>query len=85
MYRQDLNRAAALLLEHVQSDEYDGIALVLKPICPNLEPAFVVAGIYRHKLAEAADATIQLHLQIKIRALQQAGATPSPPHTDARS
>ena len=71
VYRRDLDRAVALLLEHVQSDAYDGVALVLKPTSPAHKPAFVVGGLYRHKLTEAADAAMQLRLAIKLRAREQ--------------
>ena len=70
-YRRDLDRAVALLLEHVQSDAYDGVALILKPTSPAHKPAFVVGGFYRHKLTEAADAAMQLRLAIKLRAKEQ--------------
>ena len=70
-YRRDLDRAMALLLEHVQSDAYDGVALILKPTSPVHKPAFVVGGFYRHKLTEAADAAMQLRLAIKLRAEEQ--------------
>ena len=82
-YRRDLDRAVALLLEHVQSDAYDGVALILKPTSPAHKPAFVVGGFYRHKLTEAADAAMQLRLAIKLRAKEQGPEpqrdTPSPP------
>lgn len=71
-YRRDLDRAVALLLEHVQSDGYDGVALILKPTSPVHKPAIVVGGSYRHRLADAADATMHLHLEIKLRAREQA-------------
>ncbi|MBU9579023.1 hypothetical protein KTE26_11315 [Ralstonia mannitolilytica] len=71
-YRRDLDRAVALLLEHVQSDAYDGVALVLKPTSPTHKPAFVVGGFYRHRLNDAADAAMQLRLAIKLRAKEQA-------------
>ncbi|MCT7316354.1 hypothetical protein N5I87_10095 [Ralstonia sp. CHL-2022] len=61
----------SLLLEHIQSDAYDGIALILKPTSPAHKPAFVVGGVYRHKLTEAADAAMQLRLVIKLRAKEQ--------------
>ncbi len=70
-YRRDLDRAVSLLLEHIQSDAYDGIALILKPTSPAHKPAFVVGGAYRHKLTEAADAAMQLRLVIKLRAKEQ--------------
>lgn len=70
-YRRDLDRAVSLLLEHIQSDAYDGIALILKPTSPAHKPAFVVGGVYRHKLTEAADAAMQLRLVIKLRAKEQ--------------
>lgn len=70
-YRRDLDRAVALLLEHVQSDAYDGVALVLKPTSPTNKPAFVVGGFYRHRLNDAADAAMQLRLAIKLRAKEQ--------------
>ncbi|WP_316880403.1 hypothetical protein [Ralstonia wenshanensis] len=70
-YRRDLDRAVALLLEHVQSDAYDGVALVLKPTSPTHKPAFVVGGFYRHRLNDAADAAMQLRLAIKLRAKEQ--------------
>ncbi|HWV04980.1 hypothetical protein [Ralstonia sp.] len=70
-YRLDLDRAVALLLEHVQSDAYDGIALILRPISLAHKPALVVGGFYRHRLKEAMDATMQLHLAIKLRAREQ--------------
>lgn len=67
-YRRDLDRAVALLLEHVQSDAYDGVALILKPKSPAHKPALVVGGFYRHRLNDAADAAMQLRLAIKLRA-----------------
>ena len=70
-YRRDLDRTVALLLEHVHTDGYDGVALILKPTSSTLKPAFVVGGFYRHRLAEASDATLQLHLAIKLRAREQ--------------
>ena len=70
-YRRDLDRAVNLLLEHVQTDAYDGLALILKPKAPGVKPAFVVGGLYRHRLADAADAAMQLHLAIKLRAREQ--------------
>lgn len=70
-YRRDLDRTVALLIEHVQSDGYDGVALILKPTSSTLTPAFVVGGFYRHRLTEASDATMQLHLAIKLRAREQ--------------
>ncbi|KJK02337.1 hypothetical protein UB44_06935 [Burkholderiaceae bacterium 26] len=73
-YRRDLDRAVSLLLEHVQSGAYDGIALILKPSSPAHKPAFVVGGYYRHKLTEAADAATQLHLAIDLRAREQCAA-----------
>lgn len=76
-YRRDLDRAVALLLEHVQSDAYDGVALVLKPTSPTHKPAFVVGGFYRHRLNDAADAAMQLRLAIKLRAKEQ-GSEPQP-------
>jgi len=81
-YRRDLDRAVALLLEHVQSDAYDGVALVLKPTSPTHKPAFVVGGFYRHRLNDAADAAMQLRLAIKLRAKEQ-GSEPQP--RDARN
>jgi hypothetical protein len=82
-YRRDLDRAVALLLEHVQSDAYDGVALVLKPTSPTHKPAFVVGGFYRHRLNEAADAAMQLRLAIKLRAKEQ-GSKPQPGDTRNR-
>lgn len=70
-YRRDLERALSLLIDHVQSDAYDGVALILKPMSPTHKPAFVVGGFYRHRLADAAAATLQLHLVIKQRAREQ--------------
>ncbi|WP_092970000.1 hypothetical protein [Ralstonia sp. NFACC01] len=70
-YRRDLDRAVALLLEHVESGAYDGVALILKPTSLAQRPAFVVGGFYRHKLAEATNAAMQLHLAIKLRAREQ--------------
>lgn len=70
-YRRDLDRAVSLLLEHIQSEAYDGIALILKPTSPAHKPAFVVGGVYRHKLTEAADAAMQLRLVIRLRAKEQ--------------
>ncbi len=70
-YRRDLDRAVALLLEHVQSDAYDGVALILKPTSATHKPAFVVGGFYRHRLNDAADAAMQLRLAIKLRAKEQ--------------
>lgn len=77
-YRRDLDRAVALLLEHVQSDAYDGVALILKPTSPVHKPALVVGGFYRHRLNEAADAALQLRLAIKLRAKEQ--GTEQQPH-----
>ena len=82
-YRRDLDRAVALLLEHIQSDAYDGVALILKPTSPVHKPAFVVGGFYRHKLTEAADAAMQLRLAIKLRAKEQ-GSEPQPLDTRMR-
>lgn len=73
-YRRDLDRAIALLLEHVQSGAYDGVALILRPKSGAHKPAFVVGGLYRHRLTEAVDATMQLHLAVKLRAREQASA-----------
>lgn len=70
-YQRDLDRAVALLLEHVQSGAYDGIALVLKSASPTQESAFVVGGSFRHRLTDAAAATLQLHLAISLRANRQ--------------
>lgn len=72
-YRRDLDRAVALLLEHVQSNAYDGVSLILKPKARTHKPALVVGGFYRHRLTEAADAAMQLHLALKLRAREQAG------------
>lgn len=87
-YRRDLDRAVAILLEHVQTDEYDGVALILKPTSTAHRPALVVGGFYRHRLTEGASAAMQLHLSLKIRAHEQAsqlqardardGTTPTP-------
>lgn len=82
-YRRDLDRAMALLLEHVQSDAYDGVALVLKPTSPTHKPAFVVGGFYRHRLNDAADAAMQLRLVIKLRAKEQ-GSEPQAGDTGNR-
>ncbi|MGN6259119.1 MAG: hypothetical protein ACTHNO_00160 [Ralstonia sp.] len=71
-YRRDLDRAVSLLLEHVQSDAYDGVALILKPKSPAHKPALVVGGLYRHRLNDAVAAAMQLHLAIKLRAREQA-------------
>jgi hypothetical protein len=79
-YRRDLDRAVALLLEHVQSDAYDGVALILKPTSATHKPAFVVGGFYRHRLNDAADAAMQLRLAIKLRAKEQ-GCEPQPRDT----
>lgn len=70
-YRRDVDRAVALLLSYIETDGYDGIALILKPTSDAAKPAFVVGGLYRHKLIEAVDATMQLHLAIKLRASEQ--------------
>lgn len=70
-YRRDLDRAVSLLLDYVQSDAYDGVALILKPKSQAHKPAFVVGGFYRHRLTEAADASMQLHLAITLRAREQ--------------
>ncbi|UGS92137.1 hypothetical protein KOL96_13765 [Ralstonia wenshanensis] len=70
-YRRDLDRALSLLLEHVETDAYDGVALILKPKSLGDKPAFVVGGFYRHRLTEAADAAMQLRLAIKLRAREQ--------------
>ncbi len=71
-YQRDLDRAVGLLLEHIDSGAYDGVALILKPATVASKPAFVVGGFYRHRLAEAADAAMQLHLAIRLRAREQA-------------
>ncbi|MDY7507220.1 hypothetical protein [Ralstonia wenshanensis] len=76
-YRRDLDRAVSLLLEHLESDAYDGVALTLKPKSPAHKPAFVVGGFYRHKLKEAANAAMQLHLALKLRAREQLPAAPA--------
>lgn len=76
-YRRDLDRAVALLLEHVRSDAYDGVALILKPASRLHKPALVVGGLYRHRLEEAADATMQLHLALKLRAREQTSGSRS--------
>ena len=73
-YQRDLDRAVSLLLEHIQSDAYDGVALILKPKSKAHKPALVVGGLYRHKLTEAADAAMHLHLSIKLRAREQDSA-----------
>ncbi|MCP1174366.1 hypothetical protein [Ralstonia chuxiongensis] len=78
-YRRDLDRAVSLLLDHVRSDAYDGVALILKPKSPTHKPAFVVGGFYRHKLTDAADAAMHLRLAIKLRAREQ-GAEPQSGH-----
>lgn len=76
-YRRDLDRAVALLLEHVKSDAYDGVALILRPKSRSHNPALVVGGFYRHRLTEAVHATMQLHLAVKLRAREQASAVPA--------
>jgi hypothetical protein len=81
-YRRDLDRAVTLLLEHVESDLYDGIALILKPRLPAHKPALVVGGFYRHRLTEGANAAMQLHLAIKLRAREQSS---EPQHGDTHS
>ena len=70
-YRRDLDRAIALLFEHVLSGAYDGVALILKPISSIHKPALVVGGFYRHRLTDAADATMHLHLALKLRGREQ--------------
>ena len=70
-YRRDLDRAVTLLLEHVRSDAYDGVALILKPTSLSRTPAYVVGGFYRHRLTDAADAAMQLRLAINLRAREQ--------------
>jgi len=82
-YQRDLDRAVALLLKHVHSDAYDGVALILKPKSPTHMPAFVVGGFYRHRLNNAADAAMQLRLAIKMRAKEQ-GSEPQPRDTRNR-
>ena len=74
-YRRDLDRAVTLLVEHVQSGAYDGVALILKPASQAHKSVFVVGGFYRHRLAEAADAAIQLRQVIQLRAREQGSAT----------
>lgn len=76
-YRRDLDRAVALLFEHIDTDGYDGIALVLKPTSPAHKPALVVGGFYRHRLTEAANATMQLYLALKLRAREQDSEAPT--------
>lgn len=76
-YRRDLDRAVALLFEHIDTDGYDGIALVLKPTSSAHKPALVVGGFYRHRLTEAANATMQLYLALKLRAREQHSETPT--------
>ena len=70
-YRRDLARAVSHLVEHIESGGYDGIALILKPTSPDKKPALVVAGFYRHRLDQAADAAMHLRLAIKQRARDQ--------------
>ena len=89
-YRRDLDRAIALLIEHIGSGAYDGVALILKPISSTHKPALVVGGFYRHRLTDAADATMHLHLAIKLREREQTsvsqarymGGAPQPSGTD---
>lgn len=70
-YQRDLTIATELLVKHVESGLYEGIALALKPIEPNQELVSVVAGVFRDRLHEAADAALQLHSNIKLRALEE--------------
>ena len=73
-------------MEHVESSEYDGIALILKPTSPDQKLTFVVGGFYRHRLSEAADAATHLHLVIKQRAREQASQPrPKDVHIDLHS
>lgn len=76
-YRLDLDIATDLLVQHVESGLYDGIALSLRPITPEQELVSVVAGAFRHRLHEAADAALQLHADIQLRASEQSTCTPS--------
>ncbi|WP_433866914.1 hypothetical protein [Ralstonia wenshanensis] len=70
-YRRDLDIATDLLVQHVESGLYDGIALALRPISPEQELVSVVAGAFRHRLHEASDAALQLHADIQLRASEQ--------------
>ena len=78
-YRHDVERATDLLAQHVESGQYDGIAIALKPSTPGQKLVTVVGGAFRHKLHEAADATLQLHLDIQARASEETGL----PHVPA--
>ena len=70
-YQRDLTIATELLVKHVESGLYEGMALALKPIEPNRELVSVVAGVFRDRLHEAADAALQLHSNIELRAREQ--------------
>lgn len=78
-YRSDLVIATELLVEHVESGLYDGIALALRPVTPEQQLVSVVAGAFRDRLHEAADAALQLHADIQLRASEQ----PTCPSGDA--
>lgn len=67
-YRHDVERATELLVKHVGSGLYDGIALALKPVRHEQKLVTVLGGAFRHQLHAAAEAALQLHLAIQIRA-----------------
>lgn len=67
-YRHDVERATELLVKHVESGMYDGIALALKPVRPGQDLVTVVGGAFRHRLHEGAKAALELHLAIQMRA-----------------
>ncbi|BCL86681.1 hypothetical protein [Ralstonia pseudosolanacearum] len=64
-YRHDMERALQLISDYAASDEYDGLVAILRPRAGSAAPIVAVAGLYRHQLSEAANASIFLHQTIK--------------------
>ncbi len=64
-YRRDLQRALGLITDAVLTDEYDGLIAMLRPRASSTAPVIAVAGLYRHQIQEAANASIFLHQTIK--------------------
>ncbi|WP_247538454.1 hypothetical protein [Ralstonia pseudosolanacearum] len=79
VYRRDLERAVQLITECAASDEYDGLVAILRPRAASAAPVIAVAGLYRHQLSEAANASIFLHQTIR----RHLGAADSPPEDEA--
>ncbi|MDB0572225.1 hypothetical protein LBW59_15800 [Ralstonia solanacearum] len=80
-YRRDVERAVQLITECTASGEYDGLVAILRPRAASAEPAVVAAGVYRHQLSEAANASIFLHQTIRqhLRAAERAAEDEMPP------